>query len=259
MAYADSNGVKIWWEELGEGAPVLLLMGFGNSGHLWRPVAERLAAKHRVLVVDNRGTGQSDSPKGPYTVPEMAADAVAVLDAAGTDKAAVYGVSLGGAIAQEVAIAYPARVSSLVLGCTACPEHLVGGSRVGLSLLLLGRLLPKRLAARLTRPYAYDAGTTEEQLAAIAPIREAAAAPTRTLWLQSRAGLFETCSRVAAIQAPTLVLHGTSDRLIPIDNGRRLAQQIAGAKFVEIPNSGHMFMLEQPDTSTTEVLKHLGG
>src|SRR4051794_30272254 len=147
MPFADSNGVKIWWEELGEGSPVLLLMGFGNSGQLWRPVAERLAAKHRVLIVDNRGTGQSDSPKGPYTVPEMAADAVAVLDAAGIDKAAVYGVSLGGAIAQEVAITHPGRVRSLVLGCTACPEHMVGGSRVGLSLLLLGRLLPKRLAA----------------------------------------------------------------------------------------------------------------
>src|SRR5947209_18771945 len=122
MPYADSDGVKIWWEETGEGSPVLLLMGFGNSGRLWQPVAERLAAKHRVLVVDNRGTGQSESPKGPYTVPQMAADAVAVLDAAGIGKSAVYGVSLGGAIAQEVAITSPERLSSPALRRPRCTE-----------------------------------------------------------------------------------------------------------------------------------------
>jgi 3-oxoadipate enol-lactonase len=257
MPYADSDGVKIWWDEHGDGTPILLVMGFGNSGRLWGPVVDRLAREHRVLVVDNRGTGQSEQPPGPYTVPQMAADAVAVLDAAGIARTAVYGVSLGGAIAQEIALVHPDRVSALILGCTTCPEHMVGGSKVGLSLLLVGALLPRAVTARMMRRYSYDRSTTDEQLLTIAPIRAAAAAKLRTLWRQSRAGLHETCSRVGSIVAPTLVIHGTNDRLIPIDNGRRLALAIPRAQFVEVANTGHMFFLENVDAHVVAVEGHL--
>jgi pimeloyl-ACP methyl ester carboxylesterase len=259
MPYADSNGVKIWWEEHGTGAPLLLVMGFGHGGRLWGELVEHFAATHRVLVVDNRGCGQSDEAEGPYTVPQMAADSIAVLDAAGVAAADVFGVSLGGVIAQEIALTYPERVRRLVLGCTACPEHSEGGSRIGLSLLLLGRLMPRPMAGRLARPYSYDRSTTDELWASIDAVKSAAAAPMRTIWRQARAGLHETCSRVAAIDKPALVIHGVNDRLIPIGNGRRLAELIPEARVVEIDGAGHMFMLEQAEATVAAVEGFLAG
>jgi pimeloyl-ACP methyl ester carboxylesterase len=257
MPHADSDGVKIWWDEQGTGEPILLVMGFGNSSVLWGEVAERLAAHHRVIVLDNRGTGRSDEPAGAYTVPQMAADAVAVLDAAGVRQAVVQGVSLGGVIAQEMALSYPERVNGLVLACTTCPAHMVGGSQVGLSMLLLGNMLPKPLAKRVVRRYSYDRTTTKSQLSKIVPLKAAAAASPRTLWRQARAGRHETCSRLAEISTPTLVIQGSNDRLIPVASGRKLATMIPGARFVEVPHTGHMFFLEDVDSYVGAVEQHL--
>jgi pimeloyl-ACP methyl ester carboxylesterase len=257
MPYADSAGVKIWWDEQGSGTPVLLVMGFGNSSRLWEPVIERLRTTHRVIFFDNRGTGDSEQVAGPYTIEQMAADAVAVLDAAEIERSAVYGVSMGGVIAQEVAISYPDRVTHLVLGCTTCPKHMKGGSKVGLTLVLINPLLPRRLAARLMRPYAYDPTTSDALLAELKPVKERATATMTAAWRQSRGGLHETCSRAGTITAPTLVIHGEHDRLIPAVNGATLAGIIPNARQEVIANTGHMFFLEATEQSCALVDQHL--
>jgi 3-oxoadipate enol-lactonase len=257
MPFASRDGVEIWWEERGAGSPLLMVMGFGNSSALWGPLADALAQDFRVILVDNRGTGRSDRPAGPYTVPEMAADALAVLDDAGIDKATVFGVSLGGVIAQQIAITDPDRVSGLVLGCTTCPAHSESGSRVALSLLLLGAFLPPPVTRRLMRPYTYSARTPLTTIAGFTAVRKAAAASRRTVWRQASAGMFETCSRIGSLDTPTLVIHGSDDRLIPVSNGRRLAELIPGAAFVELANAGHMFFLEHPDATVAAVREHL--
>src|SRR5271169_6868705 len=119
MPFADNQGTKIYWDERGTGAPILLIMGLGYPSAMWHRSRPALSASYRTIALDNRGSGQSDVPPGPYSIPLMASDAAAVLDAAGVTKAHVFGVSMGGMIAQEFALQYPERVRSLILGCTS--------------------------------------------------------------------------------------------------------------------------------------------
>ena len=112
------RGVRIVWEERGSGPPLLLIQGLGYARWSWEPVLPGLAERFRVISFDNRGIGESDKPAGPYTAREMADDALQVLDEAGVERAHVLGASLGGMIAQELAVAAPERVERLVLCCT---------------------------------------------------------------------------------------------------------------------------------------------
>src|SRR4029078_1283871 len=107
-------------EERGEADPLLLTRGLGATHEWWGRVTPAVAPHFRTILFDNRGVGKSDVPPGPYSIPEMADEAVAVLNAAGVDSAHVFGASMGGMIAQEMALRHPARVRSLILGCTAC-------------------------------------------------------------------------------------------------------------------------------------------
>ena len=129
MPFADNQGTKIYWDkqgtdeqgtdEQGTGAPVLLVMGLGYPSSMWHRTRPVLSASYRTIAFDNRGVGRSDVPPGPYSIAVMASDAAAVLDASGIPTAHVFGVSMGGMIAQEFALQYPSRVQSLILGCTA--------------------------------------------------------------------------------------------------------------------------------------------
>jgi pimeloyl-ACP methyl ester carboxylesterase len=119
MPFTHRPGARIWWEQSGTGDPVLLIMGHAYGAGMWHRTVPGLAASYRVIRFDNRGVGRSSDPPGPYSMPLMADDALAVLDAAGAAAAHVYGVSLGGAIALQLALDHPGRVRSLILGCTA--------------------------------------------------------------------------------------------------------------------------------------------
>src|SRR6202047_1299862 len=119
MSFVENQGAKIYWDEQGSGEPLLLIMGLSYPSYMWHRTRPILAKNYRTIALDNRGVGQSDVPPGVYSIALMASDAAAVLDAAGVDSAHVFGVSMGGMIAQEFALQYPARVRSLVLGCTA--------------------------------------------------------------------------------------------------------------------------------------------
>ena len=120
MPHTSRDGVSLYWEERGAGDPLLLIMGLGVTLEGWSRLAAELADRYRIILFDNRGVGRSDVPPGPYAISTLAADVAAVLDAAGIDAAHVFGVSMGGMIAQEFALAYPSRVRSLILGCTTC-------------------------------------------------------------------------------------------------------------------------------------------
>ncbi len=122
---AGGGPVKIAWESRGEGPPLLLIQGLGYGRWSWEPIVPGLAARHQVVFFDNRGIGESDKPKGPYTAAQMAGDALQVMDEAGIERAHVLGASLGGMIAQELAVAAPERVDRLVLACTTPggPDH----------------------------------------------------------------------------------------------------------------------------------------
>jgi len=130
MTFVTSGNARIHWDAQGEGTPVLLIMGHLYGSQMWYPLLPDLMKRHRVITFDNRGTGDSDTTRG-VTIEQMAADALAVLDAAGEPRAHVYGVSMGGGIAGEFAMTWPERCLSVTLGCTALktPDLKRSGSR----------------------------------------------------------------------------------------------------------------------------------
>src|SRR5690242_6610149 len=119
MPFVENLGARIHWDEEGKGAPLLLIMGLGWPSQAWYRSRPVLSEKYRTIALDNRGAGRSEAPPGPYSITQMAADAAAVLNAARVNTAHIFGVSMGGMIAQEFALQYPKKVRSLILGCTA--------------------------------------------------------------------------------------------------------------------------------------------
>src|SRR5882672_6274017 len=157
MAFVNNQEAKMYWDEQGEGEPVLLIMGLGYPSVMWFRTRPLLAARYRTIAFDNRGVGRSDMPPGPYPIALMAADAAAVLDASGFESAHVYGVSMGGMIAQEFALQYPKRVRSLILGCTAAggPHAVKAEPEVNQLVMSRANLTPAE-AAEASVPFIYD-------------------------------------------------------------------------------------------------------
>jgi 3-oxoadipate enol-lactonase len=258
MAIVENQGVKIYWDEQGQGAPVLLIMGLGYASAMWHRARPALAEHFRTIAFDNRGVGLSDVPPGPYSIATMASDAAAVVEAAGVARAHVFGVSMGGMIAQEFALQYPARTRSLILGCTAAggPSAVRAESKVADVLMVRGMTLEQARKAIL--PYIYDAATPPEAIHEDTRVRER--------WLPSLAGYlaqfqailaWEGYSRIAQIAAPTLVIHGKSDALVPAANGELIAGRIPGAKLILLEHASHLFLTDQTDASQKEILAFL--
>ncbi len=244
---AAEGGVRIAYELAGQGPPLLLVQGLGYSRWGWGPIVEPLAADFRVLSYDNRGVGESDVPPGPYTVAELAADAIAVLDDAGIERPHVVGASLGGMIAQELAISYPERVDRLVLACTT-----PGGTDAYPMPEVTIRLFTE--AASLSpqealRRFVVNALAEDGPLADELYERRLADPPDQSGWrAQAAAGMaFDRLDRLGEIKAPTLVLHGTADKVVDHRNARLLAERIPDSRVQLIPGTGHMLFWEQPD------------
>jgi len=264
MPFIENQGAKIYWDEQGQGEPVLLIMGLGYTSAMWYRTRPALAQRYRTVAFDNRGVGLSDVPPGPYSIATMASDAAAVLDAAGVSSAHVFGVSMGGMIAQEFALQYPARTRSLILGCTSPggPSAVRAESNVVDVLMVRGMTLEQAQEAIL--PYIYDAATPREKIEQDVSLRQR--------WLPSPEGhmaqlqgilSWEGYSRIAQITAATLVIHGKSDALVPPANGEVIAGRIPGAKLVLLEHASHLFLTDQTQAAHKEILafllSHAGG
>ncbi|MGB9203396.1 MAG: alpha/beta fold hydrolase [Terriglobales bacterium] len=264
MPFVENQGAKIYWDEQGQGAPVLLIMGLGYTSAMWHRTRPVLAQHFRTIAFDNRGVGLSNVPPGPYSIATMASDAAAVLDAAGIARAHVFGVSMGGMIAQEFALQYPARTRSLILGCTSPggPSAVLAERKVADMLMARGMTLEQAREAIL--PYIYDAATPREKIEEDVSLRQR--------WLPTPAGYmaqlqailaWEGYSRIARITAPTLVIHGKSDALVPPGNGELIAARIPGAKLVLLEHASHLFLTDRTQAAHKEILEfllsHAGG
>jgi 3-oxoadipate enol-lactonase len=262
VPFAASGEVELHYESTGAGeAPVLLVMGLGMTATGWWRTVPVLAERLRVLSFDNRGVGRSDRPPGPYTVAQMADDAMAVLDAAGERSAHVYGVSLGGMIAQEIALRHPERVRRLVLAATT-----PGGPRArppdSATLAFFERRaqMPAEEAVWASVPYNYAARTRLEGAQRIAEdiaqrLRFPIEPDPYRAQLAAAVG-HDAYGRLSAIGAPTLVVHGAEDRMLPPDNARLLADAIPRAELRVWPRTGHLLFTDEPEVDR-DVLRFL--
>jgi len=259
MPFAVNKGIRIYWEEHGKGEPILLIMGLGYSSDMWHRTTPILSSHYRTILFDNRGVGRSDCPPAPYLMAEMAGDAAAVLAAAGCAKAHVFGVSMGGMIAQEFALAYPDRVASLILGCTTAggPEAVRGEPEVMAALSARGLMTPEE-AIQAMVPYIYDESTPRERIDEDLEIRRRTFPKPESYFAQI-AGImmFEAYSRLPRLSVPTLVIHGENDRLVPPGNGELIANRIPGAKLVLVKNASHIFITDQESVSHEAIMTFL--
>jgi 3-oxoadipate enol-lactonase len=240
------------WERTGAGPPVLLITGLGLSGGAWWRTVPVLARELGVITFDNRGVGRSKALLHAYTTEAMADDARAVLDAAGVESAHVYGISLGGMVAQQLALRHPERVRSLVLGAT----HAGGPQAVRPDGDVVA-FLRHRMAMRHEEgawgsvPFNYSEHVRREHPERIAEDiaqRLRHPFPLQAYRAQMWAGALHDCSdRLDRIAAPTLVVHGREDRMIPVQNGRLLAERIPDATLVELERTGHLYPTEAPE------------
>jgi 3-oxoadipate enol-lactonase len=250
------DGVRLHWDEAGSGTPVLLVMGAGYSSAMWYPVIPALAASHRVVWFDNRGTGGSEATD-VASIADMAADARAVLDAAGIERAHVYGVSLGGVVTQQLAIESPERVLSLVLGCTGVLDDAKPRAPKWLDVRFR---LPQRLLRGIARRRAYGPACPPERVAEDEAVL-AAQPPSQLRALRAQSDALRAYSvapaQVAALDVPALVLHGTHDTVVPLVWGRELAEVLPQARLVTYEGSGHNYLVAARDEANAEVLAFL--
>jgi 3-oxoadipate enol-lactonase len=259
MAFAENQGVRLYWDEQGAGEPLLLIMGLSYPSYMWHRSRPVLRECYRTVAFDNRGIGQSDVPPGAYSIALMASDAAAVLDAAGVENAHVFGVSMGAMIAQEFALQYPKRVRSLVLGCaTAGGPHAVQAEPAAIQTLLRQDMTPEESKEAII-PFIYDPATPRERIDEDMAIRMKWY-PTRQGYASQLQGLlgWEAYSRIQHITAPTLIIHGETDRLIPPANAKLIADRVPAAKLVLIPHASHIFGTDQPAAAHQAILRFLG-
>ena len=264
--FARSGEVRIAYELCGTlhwRRPWLVLiqgMGFDRFG--WEPVLPNLRRHFRLVLVDNRGCGRSDRPAGLFAVADMAGDIVAVLDAAGIRRAHVLGASLGGMVAQELAVTHSERVDGLVLACTTPGwpfAYPMPDASVRLILATAG--VTAEAARRRHTENALSARTVQdhpELVDQLIELQGSQPADPRARSAQAAAGaLYAGRLRQARIGARTLVLHGGADTVVDPRNGRLLADRIPDARLVTFPDLGHLLFWEDPDGFTNAVTSFL--
>jgi 3-oxoadipate enol-lactonase len=260
------NGINIYYRVQGRGEPLILIMGLGGECGDWFLQARAFKKYYRVITFDNRGVGKSDKPGEPYTVKTMADDTVGLMDYLGIDKAHILGVSLGGMIAQEVAINYPERVRKLILVSTNAgrdeegehsPELLramglkEGFSDEDIRSVDMGRVMNSLNA------HAFSGGAIKMVAVPFCWMRG------KLFGIEGMKGQFEaamthsTLDRLQMIKAPTLVIAGTEDRIIPHSSADVLASRIPGARLVKIEGGSHTLVAEKRSRFNREVLNFL--
>lgn len=258
VAFVQNQGARIYWDEQGAGEPVLLIMGLGYPSVMWHRTRPVLAKQYRTIALDNRGSGKSDVPPGPYAMTLMASDAAAVLDAAGVETAHIFGLSMGGMITQEFALQYPSRVRSLILGCTAAGGPTAVRAETAVNQVLMSRDLTPEEMAQAMRQYVYDSGTPGEKIDEDLALRRQWFPKPQGYAAQLQGILaWEAYSRLSQITAPTLVIHGESDQLVPTGNGKLIAARIPGAELVLLPRASHIFATDQTEAAHKAILTFL--
>jgi 3-oxoadipate enol-lactonase len=244
--------VKIAHETRGAGEPLVLVHGLAYDRAGWGRFPDLLAEHFRVVLIDNRGVGESDAPPGPYTVAEMAEDVVGVLDELGIDRTNLFGVSLGGYIAQELTLTHPGRVEKLVL-CSTAP----GGPKAVPMPVATQQVfatyptMEREAGLRMFVENSLGARGVRERPELVEEIFQyrLGHAPTVEAWVaQATAGAtYDSYDRIGAIDVPTLVVHGDADVVVDPGNAALLGELIPNARVELIPDRGHLMVWEDSE------------
>jgi len=264
MPYADNDGVSLYYETDGpaDAETVVFVEGLGYGRWMWRWQRERLVEEYRVVTWDNRGTGDSDAPPGPYSIAEMAADLDAVLADAGVDAAHVVGASMGGMVAQQYALDHD-RAASLALLCTS-PG---GDDAVPTPPETQERMfdvpegaderetIRHRMAPALSDEFVAD---NDDLIADVVDWRLASDADDAAREAQAAAvAAFDPDGRLGEVDVPALVAHGTADRVLPVENARLLAERLPDAELELFDDGPHLFFVERADAVNDRLLAFL--
>lgn len=251
MPTINGNGIELYYEVHGKGEPLLLIMGLGHNSLSWEKSLPALSNQFQVIIFDNRGTGRSSRPESDYSMEQMADDAISVLDAVNVESAHIYGVSMGGMIAQRLALNYPNRVKSLILGCTSPggTHQVQPEASVMMNLLSRASIPTTPLeAARASLPIIFSQdfiSTHQDSITEYINTLIQIPTPPHGFMHQLQAILqHNTYEELENLSIPTLIIHGDADRLVPLPNGKLLAESIKGAELFIVPGAGHLYMME---------------
>ena len=262
MPKIEVAGREFHYERAGSGEPLLLIQGMSGTHVSWgEPFKGALVEAFDVVAFDNRGIGLSAPVDGPFTIAEMAADTAGLMGELRLDSAHVVGISMGGMIAQELALSHPGRLRSLTLGCTYCggpgsvlmPEENLQKLVAGMASGDRDKAIRAGYEVNLSPAFRADEST-------FAPFHEMATtvpAAKATIELQAQA-IFghDTSGRLGEISVPTLIVHGTEDGVLPFPNGELIASLMPAARFEVLEGIGHMFWWEQPQRSAELIREH---
>ncbi len=255
MPKAELTSTSVHYERRGTGEPLLLIQGMSGTHATWgEPFLSRLEDAFDLVAYDHRGVGTSAPQTDPFTIEQLAADAAELLDHLGWDAAHVMGISMGGMVAQRLALADPGRIRTLTLGCTY-----PGGEGSALSPPETGAVLGEALqsgdrettvrgmwSVNVSDDFAAAPGHFDDFYAMATSVK----VPMQTVGLQLQAIMgHDVLADLAGLRVPTLVIHGTADRMLPAANGELIARTIPGARLELLDGVGHLFWWEQPERS----------
>ena len=250
--------ISIHYETYGQGEPLVLIMGLGGGSSMWWRQVAFFSPDYQVIVYDSRGVGRTDKPDIPYSMDMLVGDAAGLMERLGIASAHIYGVSMGGMVAQELALRYPKLVSSLVLGATTCGGgHAAMPSQATLQKLFGIMTLSPDEAVKVSTSVTFSPTFIERHPEKINEwLIKGAESPPSPLGFKRQAEAvagFDTYDRLQRIIAPTLILAGTADQLIPSDNSRVLASRIPNAKLVLFEGAGHGYLWEAEEAANQTV------
>ncbi|HEX4837699.1 MAG TPA: alpha/beta hydrolase [Solirubrobacteraceae bacterium] len=262
MALAAVGDIELSFDRSGSGPPLLLIMGMSGTKHHWgEPLLEELRRDFDTIVYDHRDTGESTKTGEPFTIAQLAGDAAGLLQALEIDSAHVMGISMGGMVAQELALAHPERVRALLLGCTYCggegstltSEDVLRRLAEGMTSGDRERAIRTAWEVNVSPGFAVD----EDAYATFmqAGLRYGVPIPVIMEQMSAITG-HDTSGRLATLQAPTLVVHGALDEMLPVQNGHMIAELIPSSRLEIFEDVGHLFFWEEPRRSAELVREH---
>ena len=262
MPHVQANGVRLYYETRGEGEPLVLVPGFGTGAWIWYRQVPALAERFRVITFDPRGVSRSESAEGQLTIRTFADDIAALLEELKVESAHVLGASFGGFVAQEFALAYPERTHCLILCCTSYggPGHVPPAPET-LAAIASTKGLNTAERVRENLLLAFSPGFVAEQpeeVERVTRLRAENNVPEQEYLRQLQAAMaFNTAARLSEIKAPTLVITGDADVIVPMRNSLNLAARIPGATLQVVSGGSHTFFIERPEEFNRAVIEFI--